>query len=128
MLKNNRIGPILKGLVTTRDYLRKKGIDAGLPLKRAIATVRAKNDKYDARTRAWLTAEAPRRLTSQLHAPVNVLRIICKYRSIFCIEQWRRNHEVGCRAIAGSRDVVQHGDSEQGFHVNVVRLRLHRIP
>src|SRR4051794_8702211 len=47
---------------------------------------------------------------------------------VLAVEEGGGQHEVGAGAIAGDRDVVDDGDAEEGLDVDVVRLRLERIP
>ena len=76
------------------------------------------------RTRSWRLAShgcgsvVPRK-------PGNVVR----HDSIVRLaHQGGRDQEIRRGTVAGGRDVVQHGDAQQGLDVRVVRQRLERVP
>ena len=47
---------------------------------------------------------------------------------VFAVHQWRGNHKVGGRAVAGNRDVPYRRHPQERFDIRVVRHRLERVP
>jgi len=53
--------------------------------------------------------------------------IIPYYRLVCFVHERRRHKEISCCPIAGYGHIVEHGNPQQGLHIHVVRMRLHRV-
>jgi hypothetical protein len=60
--------------------------------------------------------------------PVQVLRVVLLPGSVLFAHERRRDDEVRRGTVAGGREVIHHGDPQEGLDVNIVRMRLHRVP
>ena len=62
------------------------------------------------------------------HFSLDVRRVVLDDRRVRLREERRRDDEIRSRTVAGDRYVVDDRDPEKGLDVDVVRVRLHRIP
>lgn len=62
------------------------------------------------------------------HPTKSLLLHLRRLRHVINLHQRRSNDKIGRRYIAGNDDVPGHGQSNESFHVAVVRLRFQRVP
>ena len=129
----DRSAPIESALTATTLATRAVAARSGARV-RARRRARSGRSRPTCSERSVSTETSP---SSTSAAPPNAATLSSKRRpassvvpgaAVLLVHQRAREHEVGGRAVARDRRVVDDGDPQQRLHVDVVRVRLERVP